>query len=229
MIGEKNAQAVAVTAGDTLPSAAPAPAAKNAAKAPTLRQIMREDAEAAFRRDPSADSVSDILRFSVGAKIVRAYRRQHWLYEHGHRTLALWLAKRSRIRYGADIHPAAKVGRRFVVDHGLGLVIGGTSIIGDDCLLYQGVTLGMTGKHGGKRHPTLGNNVMVGAGSIVLGAITVGDGARVGAGSVVVRDVPPNVTVVGNPAQVVRTRACPLVGDVVCLTDRSGETWIEES
>ncbi len=195
---------------------------------PTLRKLVREDAEAAFRRDPSAESVSDVTRFSVGFRIVRAYRRQHWLYEHGHRTLALWLARRSRIRYGADIHPAATIGRRFVVDHGIGVVIGGTAVIGDDCLMYQGATLGMTGKHGGKRHPTLGSDVMVGAGSIVLGAITVGDGARVGAGSVVVRDVPANVTVVGNPAHVVRTRACPLVGDVVCLTDRTGETWIEE-
>lgn len=196
--------------------------------APTLRELVREDAEAAFRRDPSAESVSDVTRFSVGFRIVRAYRRQHWLYERGHRTLALWLARRSRIRYGADIHPAATIGRRFVVDHGIGVVIGGTAVIGDDCLMYQGATLGMTGKHGGKRHPTLGNDVMVGAGSIVLGAITVGDGARVGAGSVVVRDVPANVTVAGNPAHVVRTRACPLVGDVVCLTDRTGETWIEE-
>ena len=176
---------------------------------PTLRELVREDAEAAFRRDPSAESVSDVTRFSVGFRIVRAYRRQHWLYEHGHRTLALWLARRSRIRYGADIHPAAQIGRRFVVDHGIGVVIGGTAIIGDDCLMYQGATLGMTGKHGGKRHPTLGSDVMV-------------------AGSVVVRDVPANVTVVGNPAHVVRTRACPLVGDVVCLTDRTGETWIEE-
>lgn len=195
---------------------------------PTLRQLIREDDEAAFARDPSADSVADVRRFSVGARVVRAYRRQHWLYERGHRTLALWLAKRSRIRYGADIHPAARIGRRLVIDHGIGVVIGGTAIIGDDCLIYQGVTLGMTGKHGGKRHPTVGSNVMLGAGSIVLGAITVGDGAHVGAGSVVVRDVPAHTTVVGNPAQVVNTRPCPLVGDVVCLTDRSGETWIEE-
>ncbi len=195
---------------------------------PTLRELVREDAEAAFRRDPSAESVSDVTRFSVGFRIVRAYRRQHWPYGRGPPPLALWLAPRSRIRYGADIHPAATIGRRFVVDHGIGVVIGGTAVIGDDCLMYQGATLGMTGKHGGKRHPTLGSDVMVGAGSIVLGAITVGDGARVGAGSVVVRDVPANVTVVGNPAHVVRTRACPLVGDVVCLTDRTGETWIEE-
>ena len=195
---------------------------------PSLRALIREDAQAAFERDPSADSVSDVTRFSVGFRIVRAYRRQHWLYEHGLRSLALWLAMRSRVRYGADIHPAAQVGRRFTIDHGIGVVIGGTAVIGDDCLIYQGATLGMTGKHGGKRHPTLGNGVMVGAGSILLGAITVGDGALVGAGSVVVDDVPANTTVVGNPARVVRTRDCPLVGDVVCVTDDFGKSWVLE-
>lgn len=193
----------------------------------TLRQLIDEDAEAAFKRDPSAGSVSDITRFSVGFKIVRAYRRQHWLYEHGHRTLALWLAMRSRIRYGADIHPAAQIGRRFTIDHGIGVVIGGTAIIGDDCLMYQGATLGMTGKHGGKRHPTLGDHVLVGAGAILLGEISVGDGARVGAGSVVVDDVPANVTVVGNPARVVRTRECPLFEDFVCVTE-GDKSWVLE-
>lgn len=195
---------------------------------PSLRALIREDARAAFERDPSADSVADVVRFSVGFKIVRAYRHQHWLYEHGHRTLALWLAMRTRIRYGADIHPAAQIGRRFTIDHGIGVVIGGTAIIGDDCLIYQGATLGMTGKHGGKRHPTLGSGVMVGAGSILLGAINVGDGVRVGAGSVVVDDVPANTTVVGNPARVVRTRECPLFGDFVCLTDDFGKSWVVE-
>ncbi|WP_417231138.1 serine O-acetyltransferase EpsC [Thermophilibacter sp.] len=194
-----------------------------------LRSLIREDAEAAFARDPSAGSVSDVTRFSVGFRIVRAYRRQHWLYERGHRTLALWLAKRSRMRYGAEIHPAARIGRRFTVDHGIGVVVGGTTIIGDDCLMYQGATLGMTGKHGGKRHPTLGNGVLVGAGSILLGAITVGDGAYVGAGSVVVDNVPPNTTVVGNPARVVRTHVCPLVSDMVRVTDDFGKSWVMEA
>ena len=194
-----------------------------------LRALIREDAEAAYKRDPSAGSVSDVTRFSVGFRIVRAYRRQHWLYEHGHQTLALWLAKRSRIRYGADIHPAAKIGRRFTVDHGIGVVVGGTTIIGDDCLMYQNATLGMTGKHGGKRHPTLGNGVLVGAGSILLGAITVGDGAYIGAGSVVVDNVPANTTVVGNPARVVRTHVCPLVSDMVRVTDDFGKSWVMEA
>ncbi len=195
---------------------------------PSLRELVREDAEATFRRDPSAESVSEVLRYSTGFRIVRAYRVCHWLYERGHRGLALWLAKRTRVRYGADIHPAARVGRRLTIDHGVGVVIGGTAIIGDDCLIYQGVTLGMTGKHGGKRHPTVGSNVMLGAGSIVLGDISVGDGALVGAGSVVVHDVPANTTVVGNPARVVRTRACPLVEDVVCVTDDLGTSWLIE-
>ena len=194
-----------------------------------LRQLIREDAEAAFARDPSAGSVADVTRFSVGFRIVRAYRRQHWLYERGHRTLALWLAKRSRIRYGADIHPAARIGRRFTVDHGIGVVIGGTAVIGDDCLMYQNATLGMTGKHGGKRHPTVGDGVLIGAGSILLGAITVGDGAYVGAGSVVVDNVPANTTVVGNPARVVRTHVCPLVSDMVRVTDDFGKSWVMEA
>ena len=195
---------------------------------PSLRELVREDAEATFRRDPSAESVSEVRRYSTGFRIVRAYRVCHWLYERGHRGLALWLATRTRVRYGADIHPAARVGRRLTIDHGVGVVIGGTAIIGDDCLIYQGVTLGMTGKHGGKRHPTVGSNVMLGAGSIVLGDISVGDGALVGAGSVVVHDVPANTTVVGNPARVVRTRACPLVEDVVCVTDDLGTSWLIE-
>lgn len=194
-----------------------------------LRALMREDEQAAYERDPSADSVSDIRRFSVGIRIVRAYRLQHWLYERGHRKLALGMARNSRIRYGADIHPAATIGRRFTIDHGIGVVIGGTAVIGDDCLIYQGATLGMTGKHGGKRHPTLGNGVMVGAGAILLGAIEVGDGAYVGAGSVVVDDVPPHTTVVGNPARVVRTRECPLLEDIVCITDDFGKSWLMES
>ena len=196
---------------------------------PGLRQLIREDAEATFRRDPSAESVSEVRRYSTGFRIARAYRIEHWLYERGHRSLALWLATRTRVRYGAEIHPAARIGRRLTIDHGIGIVIGGTAVIGDDCLIYQGVTLGMTGKHGGKRHPTVGSDVLLGAGSIVLGDITVGDGAYVGAGSVVVDDVPADTTVVGNPARVVRTHVCPLVSDVVRVTDDFGKSWVMEA
>jgi serine O-acetyltransferase len=167
---------------------------------------IREDAQAAFERDPAAESLSDIVFFSTGAHIVWAHRRHHWLWQHGARKLALLLAKRMRRRLGADIHPAAQIGRRFTIDHGIGVVIGGTAIIGDDCLIYQNVTLGMTGKHGGKRHPTLGNGVLIGANATVLGNITIGDNARVGAGSVVVHDVPNDVTVAGVPASIVRDR-----------------------
>lgn len=171
-----------------------------------LFEVMREDARAALERDPAANSIWDIVLYSTGTHIVWAHRRHHWLYTHGMRGLALLLAKRTRRRLGADIFPSAQIGRRFTIDHGIGVVIGATSIIGDDCLVYQGVTFGMTGKHGGKRHPTLGNNVMVGAGAIVLGDITVGDNAKVAAGSVVVHDVPHDVTVAGVPAKVVRDR-----------------------
>ena len=176
-------------------------------KRPGLFALMREDAHAALERDPAARGLSDIVLFSTGTHIVWAHRRNHWLWERGFHNTALWLAKRMRRRLGADIHPAATIGRRFTIDHGMGVVIGGTAIIGDDCMLYQGVTLGMTGKRPeGKRHPTLGDNVLVGANAVVLGDITVGSGARVGAGAVVVHPVPRDVTVVGVPAQIVRRR-----------------------
>ena len=173
----------------------------------TLFQLIREDTQAAFERDPAAESISDIILYSVGTHAVWKYRWHHWLYEHGLRHLSLWLSKRTRIKLGVDIHPAATIGRRFTIDHGMGVVIGSTAIIGDDCMVYQGVTLGMTGKQPyGKRHPTLGSGVLVGANAVVLGAITVGDGARIGAGAVVLDDVPNDVTMVGVPARIVRDR-----------------------
>ena len=154
------------------------------------RQRRREDVEAMLARDPSATSHGDVRRNSTGLHAIWAFRRQHWLWVHGLHELALFLARRSRKRYGIEIHPAATIGRRFLIDHGMGIVIGQTAVIGDDCLLYQGVTLGMTGHHGGKRHPTLGDNV------------------KVGAGAVVVHDVPSNVTVAGVPATIVRDHRC---------------------
>lgn len=179
-----------------------------ATKTPSLLELMREDAEAALRRDPAARGIADIVLFSTGTHIVWAYRRNHWLWQKGFHNMALWLAKRMRRRLGADIHPAATVGRRFTIDHGIGVVIGGTAILGDDCMLYQGATLGMTGnKLEGKRHPTLGDNVLVGANAVVLGDINVGSDVRIGAGAVVVGDLPDGVTAVGVPARVVRRRA----------------------
>ena len=175
---------------------------------PGLIALMMEDARAALERDPAAEDMWFIVLFSSGTHIVWAHRRHHWLWEHGLRTLALFLSKRMRNRLGADIHPAATIGRRFTVDHGIGIVIGGTAVIGDDCQMYQGVTLGMTGKKlEGKRHPTLGDGVFLGANAVVLGDIHLGDGARVGAGAVVVDDVPAGATVIGVPARVVRRRA----------------------
>ena len=155
---------------------------------------LREDIASVIERDPSVHSAADVIFWHTGMHAVWAYRRAHWLWEHGAHTLASLVSRHTRKRYGVEIHPAAQIGRRFMIDHGMGVVIGETSIIGDDCLIYQGVTLGMTGKHGGKRHPTLGNNVMVGAGTIVLGDIYVGDNVKVAAGSVVVHDVPAGTT-----------------------------------
>ena len=176
----------------------------SAAAAParlTIRERMREDVDAVMRLDPSAESRRDVFLHSNGLHAVWAYRVQHWLWQRGRKGLAMFLARRSRRRYGVEIHPAATIGRRLVIDHGMGIVIGATTIIGDDCLIYQGVTLGMTGKHTGKRHPTLGDDVMFGANAVVLGNINVGSGAKVGAGAVVVCDVDCGDTVVGVPAR----------------------------
>lgn len=177
----------------------------------SIREAMREDVETVLKRDPSMHKASEVIFHSVGLHAIWVYRVEHWLWERGHHGLATSLSGFSRWRYGIEIHPAATIGRRFMIDHGMGTVIGETTIIGDDCLIYHGVTLGMTGKHGGKRHPTLGNNVMVGAGSIVLGDIYIGDNVRIAAGSVVIHDVPNDTTVAGNPAHVVRDRRCPML------------------
>lgn len=165
---------------------------------------IREDVRAFREHDPAATSTISILVNSPGMRAVWAYRRQHWLWTHGHRFLARTLSTWSRHRFGVEIHPGATIGRRFLIDHGSGIVVGETTIIGDDCMIYQGVTLGGTGKQTGKRHPTLGDNVLVGAGAKVLGPFTVGDNARVAAGAVVLDAVPPNATAVGVPARVVR-------------------------
>lgn len=170
---------------------------------------MREDVQTVLARDPSMKSAAAAAFFSTGLHAVWAYRRHHWLWEHGAHGLAVFLAQRTRRRWGVDIHPAARIGRRFMIDHGVGIVIGQTACIGDDCLMYQSVTLGMTGKHAGKRHPTVGNDVMIGAGAILLGDISIGDDVRIAAGAVVVHDVVAHTTVAGNPAHVVRDRSCP--------------------
>lgn len=167
---------------------------------------IKEDISAFRAHDPAATSTISILLNSPGMRAIWAYRRQHWLWTHGHQLMARCLSNWSRHRFGVEIHPGATIGRRFVIDHGMGIVVGETTIIGDDCMLYQGVTLGGTGKDKGKRHPTLGNGVTVGVGASVLGNITLGNNVKVGGGAVVVRDVPDDCTVIGVPGHVT-TRA----------------------
>ena len=163
-----------------------------------------EDIRAYKHNDPAARSVAEVLLLYNGLHATIDYRIAHWLHIHHLRFLARAISQWSKMWTGIEIHPGAKIGRRLVIDHGTGIVIGETAEIGDDCLLYQGVTLGGTGKDVGKRHPTLGNNVMVGAGAKVLGPIHVGNNARIAANAVVLREVPDNATVVGVPGHVVR-------------------------
>ena len=163
-----------------------------------------EDIRAYKRNDPAARSALEILLLYNGLHATIDYRIAHWLHYHGCRFLARAISQWSKMWTGIEIHPGAHIGRRLVIDHGTGIVIGETAEIGDDCLLYQGVTLGGTGKDVGKRHPTLGNNVMVGSGAKVLGPFQVGDNARIAANSVVLREVPENATVVGVPGRIVR-------------------------
>ena len=163
-----------------------------------------EDARNIQRKDPAARSVLEVILLYPGFHILVYHRIAHWLFEHKHFFLARWVSQRGRHKTGIEIHPGAKIGRRFVIDHGMGIVIGETAEVGDDCLLYHGVTLGGTGKDHGKRHPTLGNNVMVSSGAKVLGPFTVGDNARIASNAVVLKEIPPNATAVGVPARVVR-------------------------
>ncbi len=169
----------------------------------TLLHII-EDIQAYKRNDPAARSVAEILLLYNGLHATIDYRIAHWLHERKLHFLARSISQWSKLWTGIEIHPGAKIGRRLVIDHGTGIVIGETAEIGDDCLLYQGVTLGGTGKDTGKRHPTLGNNVMVGAGAKVLGPFKVGNNARIAANSVVLREVPENATVVGVPGRIAR-------------------------
>ena len=160
--------------------------------------MLLETLSAYQRRDPAARGKY------AGVHAIIYYRIAHWLHRHQLCFLARCVSQWGRLWTGIEIHPGAAIGRRFVIDHGMGIVIGETAEIGDDCLIYHGVTLGGTGKDKGKRHPTLGDNVMVGAGAKVLGPITIHDNARIAAGAVVLQDVPANATAVGVPAQIVR-------------------------
>ena len=169
-------------------------------------RTLKEDIETVLARDPAARSKCEVLLCYPGIKAIRSHRRAHRAYEKGHILYARWISQRARRRTGIEIHPGAVIGKRLFIDHGSGVVIGETTVIGDDVTLYQGVTLGGTGKDTGKRHPTLGSHVTVGAGAKVLGPITLGDHVKVGAGAIVLKDVPDHCTVVGNPGRIVRQK-----------------------
>lgn len=164
---------------------------------------MRADIRAVKERDPAATSTLSVLVNYPGLHALWAHRANHWLWTRGRKGMARFGSQASRFFTGVEIHPGARIGARFFIDHGMGVVIGETTVIGDDVTLYQGVTLGGTGKETGKRHPTLEDCVVVGVGAAVLGNITVGRGSKVGGGAVVIEDVPPNSTAVGIPARVV--------------------------
>ena len=169
---------------------------------------IREDIRAVKRNDPAAQSGLVIFLSYPGLHAKWMHTPEHWLWSHGMRGPARVISQITRHFTGVEIHPAAQIGRRLFIDHAMGIVIGETTVIGDDCVLYQGVTLGGTGNETGKRHPTLGNHVTVGTGAKVLGNITIGDGARIGGNAAVVKDVPPNCTVVGVPGRIVRQNGC---------------------
>lgn len=165
---------------------------------------IREDIKTVQAQDPAAQNGLVIFLSYPGLHAKWNHVPEHWLWEHGHRSLARVLSQITRHITGVEIHPAAQIGKHFFIDHAMGVVIGETTIVGDNCVLYQGVTLGGTGNETGKRHPTLGNNVLIGAGTKVLGPVYIGDNARIGAGSVVLKNLPANCTAVGVPAEVVR-------------------------
>ena len=165
---------------------------------------IRKDLRSIMERDPAAGSELEVLLTYSGVHAVIVHRAAHWFYKCGHKIIARIISQTMRGITGIEIHPGAKIGKGLLIDHGSGVVIGETAEIGDYCLLYQGCTLGGTGKDHGKRHPTLGNNVMVGAGAKILGPFKVGDNAKIAANAVVLKEVPPNSTAVGVPARIVR-------------------------
>ncbi len=167
-------------------------------------QELREDIRSVFDRDPAARSFWEVLTCYPGIHALIMHRLAHWLWSRRLRWLGRFTAHLSRMLTGIEIHPGATIGKGFFIDHGSGVIIGETTIIGDNVTIYQGVTLGGTGKETGKRHPTIGDNVMISAGAKVIGSFTVGENSKIGAGSVVLEEVPPNCTVVGVPGRIVK-------------------------
>ena len=167
-------------------------------------KLLKSDIQTVIDNDPAARNVLEVILTYAGLHAIWAHRLAHWFFRHKWYTIARVISQTSRFMTGIEIHPGARIGNRLFIDHGMGVVIGETCEIGDDVILYQGVTLGGTGKEKGKRHPTIGNNVVISSGAKVLGSFTVGDGAIVGANAVVLREVPPNCTVVGIPGRIVK-------------------------
>ena len=175
---------------------------------------LKSDLDAFLERDPAARSRFEVYFLYSGFKAIRAYRRANWFYRHNMKFLARWISQASRRRTGVEIHPGATIGKGLVIDHGMGVVIGETTIIGDNCTIYQNVTLGGTGKEKGKRHPTLGKNVLVGTGAKILGPFKVGDNSKIAANAVVLEEIPPNSTAVGVPARVVKQNGIKVCEDL---------------
>lgn len=167
-------------------------------------ETIKSDIQAVFDNDPAARSRFEVMFTYSGLHAIWAHRIAHWLYRRRMFTVARIISQAGRFCTGIEIHPGARIGKRLFIDHGMGVVIGETCEIGDDVVLFQGVTLGGTGKEKGKRHPTIGNNVVVSSGAKVLGSFKVGDNSRIGANAVVLKEVPPNSTVVGIPGRIVR-------------------------
>lgn len=182
-----------------------------------IRNI-KEEIAIIRERDPAIHSSMEVFLYP-SFKVMLHYRVAHRLYEKGHYFWARWISQRAVRKTGIEIHPGAIIGKGFFIDHGNGVIIGETSIVGDNVTLYQGVTLGGTGKERGKRHPTVGNNVMISAGAKVLGSFTIGDNSKIGAGSVVLSEVPPNSTVVGVPGRVVKRNNMSLPQESMNQTD----------
>ncbi len=174
---------------------------------------IKNDIKSIMERDPAARNPFEVFCMYPGFKAVLRHRIAHKLYNKGHKFLATRISNKTRRKYGIEIHPAAKIGNGVFIDHGMGVVIGETAVVGDNCTIYQGVTLGGTGKDKGKRHPTLGNNVLVGCGAKLLGNFTVGDNAKIAANAVVLSDVPENCTCVGIPARIVKRNNEKIAGN----------------
>lgn len=167
-------------------------------------KLIKDEVDIVFERDPAARSRAQVFFLYPGVRAIINYRIAHSLDKRGHHFIADWISKHTRRKTGIEIHPSAQIGKGVFIDHGMGVVIGETAIVGDYCTIYQGVTLGGTGKDKGKRHPTIGNNVTIGSGAKVLGPFTVGDNSKIAANAVVLSEIPPDSTCVGVPAHIVK-------------------------